>query len=179
MPLSDLSRMRLPIPPLGQSARYQQFRTVRWTRQDPKQSRPEATFVLWLWPTTIEIDNQFHTRRMRTPLKGWSWGSFCKTQYASNPKCGGVENFLRCRLAVIKLLDHAKELGILHEVNDEGGFWQQRDIRALVQEVGEWNSMLAGWSGRLKDAFGGGLESEISKFPKFEHLEAEGAKRRK
>ena len=41
-------------------------------------------------------------------------------QYASNPDCGGVENFLRCHLAVVKLLDHAATLGILKEVSDEG-----------------------------------------------------------
>ena len=113
---------------------------------------------------------------MRTGLGDWSWGSFCKTQYASNPAYGGVENFLRCHLAVVKLLDHAAHLGILKEVKDEGDFWQKRDIMALAQEVGEWNTMIAGWAGRLKDAFGEAVESEIAKFPNFEHLEAGQAK---
>jgi hypothetical protein len=59
----------------------------------------------------------------------WSWRSFCKTQYASNPQLGGVQGFLRCHLSVIRLLDAAQELGILGEVNDEGGYWERRDAR--------------------------------------------------
>ena len=51
-----------------------------------------------------------------------------------------------------------------------------RDLKALVQEIGEWNTLIAGWAGRLKDSFGDGVVSEISKFPNFEHLEADGAK---
>lgn len=103
----------------------------------------------------------------------WSWASFCKTQYASNPECGGVENFLRAHLAIVKLLDGAAELGLLKEVFDEGGFWEKRDIPALVKEVGDWNTMIAGWVGRLKDAFGDTFQAEITKFPNFEHLEAD------
>jgi hypothetical protein len=52
---------------------------------------------------------------------GWSWGLFCKTQYASNPDLGGVESFVCCPLSVIRLLDYARELGILGEVSNEGG----------------------------------------------------------
>ena len=49
-------------------------------------------------------------------LKGWSWLSFCKTHYASDPRCGGLPNFLRCHLGVVALLDEAKNLGILGTV---------------------------------------------------------------
>ena len=44
----------------------------------------------------------------------------------------------------------------------------------MVQEIGDWNTMIAGWAGRLKDAFGDGVQSEITKFLDFEHLEAKG-----
>jgi hypothetical protein len=48
-------------------------------------------------------------KRVPTRLSGWRWTSFCKTQYASDPKAGGVENFLRCHLCVIKMLDFIKQ----------------------------------------------------------------------
>lgn len=136
----------------------------------------EANFGLAVYPKTTVVEDRsrwpHRTKRVRTGLGDWSWGSFCKTQYASNPQCGGVENFLRCHLAVVKLLDHAALLGILKEVSDEDDYWQKRDIKALANEVGEWNTMMAGWAGRLKDAFGDTVASEITKFPNFEHLEA-------
>ena len=129
---------------------------------------------LAVYPKTMEVDG----KRVRTNLSQWSWSSFCKTQYASNPEYGGVEHFLRCHLAVVKLLDHAKTLGLLGEVNDEGDFWEKRDVQALAKEVGDWNTMLAGWAGRFKDAFGEGIVSEIANFPNFERLEAKGEQRR-
>jgi hypothetical protein len=134
----------------------------------PGDGSEDANFGLAVYPKTIEIDG----KKVRTGLGDWSWSSFCKTQYASNPDCGGVENFLRCHLSIVKLLDHAKELGILNEVSDEGGFWEKRDIKAIAAEVGNWNQMIAGWAGRFKDAFGDGVVAEITKFPDFEHLEA-------
>ena len=87
-------------------------------------------------------------------MKGWYWSSFCKTQYASSPAAGGVPNFLHCHLSVIRLLDHAKQLGILASVSDEGDYWEKRDVKALVQEVGEWNEGMAGLVGQMKDLFG-------------------------
>ena len=137
---------------------------------DPGEGSEPANFGLAVYPKTIEVEG----KKVRTGLSNWSWSSFCKTQYASNPECGGVENFLRCHLAIVKLLDHAAALGILKEVSDEGDYWKQRDVKALAAEVGDWNSMIAGWAGRLKDAFGETVEAEITKFPNFEHLEADG-----
>ena len=100
----------------------------------------------------------------------------CKTQFASNPGVGGIANFVRCHLAVIRLLDQAKALGILESVNDEGGYWENRDVKALVETVGQWNSMLAGLVGQFKDQFSGMVVAPITDFPNFEHLEAEGRK---
>jgi hypothetical protein len=137
-----------------------------------------ANFGLCRYPAHIVVADPHRRdqkKRLRTGLSGWTWSSFCKTQYASNAQCGGVENFLRCHLAVIKVLDHAKSLGILEEVSDEGDFWQDRDIRALAKQVGEWNEMIAAFAGELKDLLGDQVESEITKFPDFEHLEAAGS----
>jgi hypothetical protein len=131
-----------------------------------------ANFGLCRYPGTIR---DRRGKALRTGLSSaWSWSSFCKTQYASNPECGGVENFLRCHLSVIRLLDQAEELGILQSVSDEGDFWQKRDVKALVQEVGQWNGVIAALVGRLNDQFGEGGISEILKFPDCEHLEARG-----
>jgi hypothetical protein len=143
----------------------------------PGKGCEEANFGLCRFPETIEIDDPKQRGQHRiipTRLGGWHWGSFCKTQYASNGECGGVTNFLRCHLSVIRLLDHASELGILQSVSDEGGFWEKRDLAALAHEVGDWNTMIAGLAGQLKDLFGPGVVAAITDFPDFEHLEAKG-----
>ena len=145
----------------------------------PGPGAEQANFGLCRYPSMIEVNpgpgrDRSKSPRRRTGLTGWRWTSFCKTQYASNPECGGVENFLRCHLAVIRLLDYAQELEILESVEDEGGFWQQRDVRALAEEVGQWNTMIAGVAGRLKDAFGDQMEAAIFEFGAFEYLEAKG-----
>ena len=129
-----------------------------------------ANFGLCQYPAAVE----FNGKPVRTGMAGWRWSSFCKTQYSSSPDCGGVENFLRCHLSLVALLDRAKELGVLGNLNDEGGFFEKRDVKALVTEVGQWNQMIAGAVGRMKDAFAGTIEAEITKFSNYEHLEAKG-----
>ena len=63
------------------------------------------------------------------------------------------------------------------KVSDEGGYWEQRDVKALVQEVGEWNEFIAAFTGELRDSIGPELEAAITSFPNFEHLEARGLAR--
>ena len=148
---------------------------------DPGEGCEQANFGVCLYPAVLAIQDPRtgHPRRLRTELKGWCWSSFCKTQYASGAQYGGVPNFLRCHLTVIRLLDHVKQFGILASVSDEGDYWEKRDIKALAQEVGEWNEGMAGLVGKLKDLFGGNLEAPITEFPDFEHLEAKGRQGRK
>ena len=62
----------------------------------------------------------------------------------------------------------------MSEVKDEGGYYEKRDVESLVREIGEWNAMIAGFAGKLKDQIGEELQAPILKFPNFEHLEAEG-----
>jgi len=138
-----------------------------------------ANFGLCRYPAFLEVADQRvgflpRKRRVRTGLTGWCWSSFCKTQYASNPECGGVQNFLRCHLSVIALLDFAKSLGLVDHVSDEGNYWETRDVEALAKEVGSWNEMIASFAGQLKDVLGAGVVSEIANYPNFEHLEARG-----
>jgi hypothetical protein len=125
----------------------------------------------------VEIEDWSGTKRtLRTGIKHWSWKSFCKTQYSSDPALGGVENFLSCHLSVIHLLDHAQAMGILEEVKDEGSYWDDRDVRSLAEEVAQWNEQIAGLVGKMKDSLGGDIEAAILKYQNFEHLEARGRK---
>ena len=132
--------------------------------------------VLATYPKTILIEDERtrRPRRLRTNRSAWSGGGFCKTQYASRPDCGGVPNFLRAHLSVCRLLDHAKELGILKEVSDEGGFYQNRDIPALVSTVGDWNAFIAAGAGAIDELVSGKVVAPIKDYPDFEHLEAKG-----
>jgi hypothetical protein len=137
----------------------------------------EANFGLCRFPAMIEIEDPLRRgarRSIPTQLGGWRWRSFCKTQYASSGECGGVANFLRCHLSIIRMLDHARKLGILQNVSDEGGYWKKRDVAALAREVGDMNSGIAGLAGQLKDLFGAKIVAAIADFPDYEHLEAKG-----
>ena len=118
-----------------------------------------------------EVDSTEGT--LKTRVSGWCFKSFCKTQYASDPQYGGAPHFLQCHLTVIALLDKAKALGCLHRVRDEGGFWEKRDLPALVERIGSWNEMIAALGGKLKDLVGS-VQSPITHFPNFEQLEAAG-----
>jgi len=149
-------------------------------------------------------DEQFvETRKIRTGLSGWRWSSFCKTQFASDPQCGGVPNFLCCHVGVVTLLDRIAALPNLSvEIDDEGQYGKSRysddwreareqgreptyvwhagnyDPRALAAEVGDWNQMLAAFAGAMKDALAGdgiGVESAIGGFPNFEQLKFKGS----
>ena len=140
----------------------------------------------------------------RRPIKtrlasGWHYSAFCKTQYASNPECGGVANFVKCHLCVIHLLERIAKLPTIKvEIDDEGKYgpsyytddWRvpdpvyswhegQYDVQKLVEEVGEWNEMIAAKCGALNDLLNSngsqlGVESPISDFPTFEKLEFNG-----
>lgn len=138
----------------------------------PGEGCEEANFGFCHYPETMQVE---FGETIPTNLKGWRWSSFCKTQYATNPECGGIQNFLRCHLCVIRMLDHARELKILDGVSDEGDYWEKRDLESLAREVGEWNTMIAGFFGAIKDNMGDDLDivSEIHRFFDFEHLEAE------
>jgi hypothetical protein len=73
----------------------------------PGEECEAANFGLALYPETTKTEEGM----LSTGLSGWSWESFCKTQYASNPNAGGMANFVRCHLAVVRLLDCAKAMG--------------------------------------------------------------------
>ena len=128
------------------------------------------------YPKTIMVKDERtrQPRRLRTDLASWYGSGFCKTQYATHPDCGGITAFLRAHLSIVRLLDFAKDLGILSEVKDESNFFNDRDVPALVSTVGDWNAMIATNVGSFGDLFGGIVVAPIKTFPDFEHLEAKG-----
>jgi len=108
----------------------------------------------------------------RIPGQTGMWGSFCKTQYANQH---GLPNFLRAHMTVCAILEKAQDLGFKVKVKDEGGFWTKRDVKALAEDVGKWDQMIASIFGAMKDAAPEGvLESPIQDRADFEHLEMKG-----
>lgn len=135
----------------------------------PGEGCEPANFGLCRYPKTLSRNGRDIPTQMAT---GWQWCSFCKTQYASNVN---TAHFLRCHIMVIKMLDKAKDLGFIIDVSDESKYWEKRNVAALAQEVGEWNTMIAGFAGQLTDL----CENDVVVAPikergDFEHLEAKG-----
>lgn len=116
---------------------------------------------------------EFPTRR-----RGYySWHSFCKTQYAGNPKLGGEANFLKAHLSLIELLDQINAAGVKVRVRDDSGYAKHRDVDRLLRSVREWDAIVAKFVGDIGDALGdehGPLVAPIKERPDFEHLEAKG-----
>jgi hypothetical protein len=147
----------------------------------PGEGCEQSNFGLRLLPPRVRL----HTRRNESywlPIaerdQGWTWSSFCKTQYANDPRCGGLQHFLLCHLTVVGALDAALQLGFAVEVSDEGRFWENRSVEALAKEIGAWDQHLAALEGLLKDqaaAQGITLAAPITERPDFEHLEAAGS----
>lgn len=156
----------------------------------PGEGSEEANFGLMRYPSEITLNvDELYDYRIPNPLKemtirtgykawGWSWGSFCKTQYASNY---GLTNFAQCHIAVCAMLDHIYMNDRLNlEVSDEGGYWDNRSVQKLIQEVGDWNQMIAAFAGVMLDAKNTPelkdttLIMPIIENPQFEVLETEG-----
>ena len=145
---------------------------VRWRFQG---TVDEAKTLLASPEFKADLDRLIHGEEHIVPGETGTWGSFCKTQYANSPKCGGLPNFLRAHLSVCSILEKAGHLGFKVNVSDEGDFWTKRDVKALAETVGEWDAMIAGMFGVLKDATtpaaGLVLDSAISGRRDFEQLE--------
>jgi hypothetical protein len=116
---------------------------------------------------------EFPTRR-----RGYySWHSFCKTQYAGNPKLGGEANFLKAHLSLIELLDQINSAGLKVRIRDDSRYARHRDVDRLLRTLRSWDAIVAGFVGSLGDALGGesdALIAPIKERADFEHLEAQG-----
>lgn len=69
----------------------------------------------------------------------WTGESRTKTQYAQMPQYGEDANFVLAHTMIVRLLDKAKQLGILETVTDDSRFWQHRNPRKLAQTGVNWN----------------------------------------
>ena len=59
--------------------------------------------------------------------KVWRGMGCTKTQYA--------EHFVDAHTLVVRLLDICQEYGILKSVNDDGGYWETRDLTVLGENI--------------------------------------------
>jgi hypothetical protein len=116
---------------------------------------------------------EFPTRR-----RGYySWQSFCKTQYAGNPKLGGEANFLKAHLSLIELIDQIGAAGVKVRIRDDTRYAKHRDVNRLLRSLRDWNAVIAKFVGEFSDAIGaesGTVVAPIKERPDFEHLEAKG-----
>jgi len=147
----------------------------------PGQGCESANFGFCVYPDHVFKESKDgRKRKVLTRLDGWRWGSYCKTQYASDPTHGGIAHFLRCHLTVIKMLDFLQGTGVVTvEARDDGGYWESRDLERLTKEVVEWNELVAGVVNSLRPLLEnqGQVTSPVTGFPNFEHLEAKGAEK--
>jgi len=102
----------------------------------------------------------------------WRWEHYCKTQYAS---IVSDEHLVQCHLAVVRVLEAAKELGFAVEVLDETHYWETRSTDRLIAEVHRMNQIVARVAGAFSDAAASAhdIKAEIFAHPEFEHLEME------
>lgn len=88
--------------------------------------------------------------------ENWIGSAFTKTQYA--------EQFVKCHLLVISILDYCKQIGILESVSDEGDYWEKRDLSLLGENINQSTKFIADMGKVLKSVAGGfGVESSIDK----------------
>jgi len=106
-----------------------------------KVQKPTTMVSLYLWPGEGCESAELNFQRIRGKFV---CRSFCKTQYA--------EEFVKCHLLVVQLLDILKKEGFDVDVYDEGEYWQTRDMKVLAKNINDYTAMIAGLFGNLKSA---------------------------
>ena len=126
-----------------------------------------------------DLEDIIHGKEHVIPAAHGVWSSFCKTQYANDPRVGGWANFQRAHLSVVAVLEHMQKIGFKVKVSDEGDFWKSRDLAVLAKNIGDYDALIAGMAGIFKDALeasGQGFESPVLGRTDFEHLEMRAMK---
>ena len=98
---------------------------------------------LYLWPGEGCESSELNLQKRK---RKFVCSSFCKTQYA--------EQFVKCHLLVVQLLDMLKAEGFDVDVYDEGGYWQTRDLKVLAKNINDYTSLISSVLGGLKSAAG-------------------------
>lgn len=106
-----------------------------------KVQKPTTMVSLYLWPGEGCESAELNFQRIRGKFV---CRSFCKTQYA--------DEFVKCHLLVVQLLDILKADGFQVDVYDEGEYWQTRDMKVLGKNINESTALIAGFLGGLKSA---------------------------
>ena len=96
-----------------------------------KHIRPVEMMNWNVWAGQGCEDSPFNFIKKRT---WWKSHSFTKTQYS--------EQFAKCHLLVIKVLDLFKEQGFKVVVSDEGQYWKTRDLAVLAKNLNEYTGLL-------------------------------------
>ncbi len=97
---------------------------------------------------------------------GWSGRGFTKTQYATH--------FVESHLLVIAALDACRSAGILKDVEDEGGFWETRDMTTLAGNINANTAMIRRVHEQLRCALGNRVESPIESCRNYVRVTSEG-----
>ncbi len=98
--------------------------------------------------------------------EGWSGQGNTKTQYATH--------FVESHLLVIAALDACKAAGILKEVEDEGAFWETRDLKTLARNINASTDMIQRVCGSLEQAIENRVESPVKTSRGCARVSAEG-----
>jgi hypothetical protein len=86
-----LAQAAVPVLSDGRGSEVVPLHVVAF-RTWPGEGCEAANFGLCRYPAEVVTGEG---RRIPTGLPGWTWQSFCKTQYASNPDCGETRRCFR------------------------------------------------------------------------------------
>lgn len=135
------------------------------TYRPPKDYTTFKGFVFIAWagiecePTNIGL--------ISNDGENWAGEAFTKTQYA--------EDFVKCHLLVITMLDALNLISILEEVNDEGEYWETRDISKLGENINASTKMISEFAGKLKSIYPADqISSAIDKSKNIVNVKKEG-----
>lgn len=92
----------------------------------------------------------------------WRGRDSIKTQYSGQARFGGIDHFLKSHLTVVAALDAARDEGFELDVFDDGGYFEHRDVDALLAELDRWNHLVARVAGGFIDALRGRVDGTIA-----------------
>jgi len=135
---------RSPFIDGGASCFEQAKQREAWRKNQEKMSKKNGFVLSLWWGEGCEATNLCFIRTGKG--KVWKGGSFTKTQYASD--------FVKAHTSVCTLLKAAEKIGLVHDVCDEGDFYESGDITQLTDASESNLKMIAAMTGALQEKFG-------------------------